>query len=368
MSPLAAALMNSRIEHSMSRFRAAECAGVSERTWRSYEQGQRRPRRSVVRNFYDRSGIPMPPDTAKLLRAAQTARVLSITSLKGGVGKSPITVDVAACLVERGSTVAVITHDCCFEDGVSNGARPKAGSLVAGVDFFGYADVFFCLAEKESFAKRLRHIVDHGSSMDRSGLEFETGGTLGSMVERIGSSRMFKDIKANYDYVLLDLNLKVDLIRAHSDLVAIIIDSACPQSVDSAQRLNLRLLESKGGRRTPRCFGLVTRNDVGGRSRELEEYCGGLEIPPELAEGLEARRFVSSKFRESILSDIKSLPLTRLMTHLTNAHEIVIDKYNDDQPFMEGFSYFDSILDISPDSHAADEIRRLATELVDFRL
>ncbi|QJI41065.1 AAA family ATPase [Pseudomonas sp. ADAK2] len=368
MSPLAAALMNSRIEHSMSRFRAANCAGVSERTWRSYEQGQRSPRKSVVRNFYDRSGISMPPNIAQLLRIARTARVLSITSLKGGVGKSPITVDVAACLVERGSNVAVITHDCCFEDGVSNGAHPKAGSLVAGVDFFGYADVFFCLAEKESFAKRLRHIVDHGSSMDRSGLEFETGGTLGSMVERIGSSRMFKDIKADYEYVLLDLNLKVDLIRTNSDLVAIIIDSGCPQSVDSAQRLNMRLLKSKGGRRTPRCFGLVTRNDVGGRSRELEEFCEGLEIPPELAEGLEARRFASSTFRERILSDIKSLPLTRLMTHLTNAHEIVIDKYNNDQPFMEGFSYFDSVLDISPDSHAADEIRRLTTELVDLRL
>ncbi|HHQ2526661.1 TPA: hypothetical protein ACSPKT_003757 [Pseudomonas aeruginosa] len=67
--------------------------------------------------------------------------------------------------------------------------------------------------------------------MDRSGLEFEMGGTLGSMVERIASSRMFKDIKADYDYVLLDLNLKVDLIRAHSDLVVIIIDSACHQSV-----------------------------------------------------------------------------------------------------------------------------------------
>lgn len=43
-------------------------------------------------------------------------------------------------------------------------------------------------------------------------------------------------------------------------------------------------------------------------------------------------------------------------------------EYNNDQQFMEGFSYFDSVLDISPDSHAADEIRRLATELVDYRL
>ncbi|WP_238936515.1 ParA family protein [Pseudomonas typographi] len=49
-----------------------------------------------------------------MLRASHAARVLSITSLKGGVGKSPITVDVAACLVERGSRVALISHDCCY--------------------------------------------------------------------------------------------------------------------------------------------------------------------------------------------------------------------------------------------------------------
>ena len=368
MSPLAAALISSRIEHSMSRIRAAECAGVCERTWRSYELGQRNPRKSVVRNFYDRSGIPMLPDMAKIFRASQTARVLSITSLKGGVGKSPITVDVAASLVERGNSVAVITYDCCYEDGLSRGVRPRAGSLAASVDFFGYSDVFFSVAEKKTFAKRLRHIVDHGSPMDRSGLEFEMGGTLDSMLERIGLSKMFKDIKADYDYVLLDLNLTVDLIRAHSELVAIIIDSSCLQSVASAQRLNLRLQKSKGGRRTPSCFGLVTRNDVGGRSRELEEYIGDMEVPPERAEELETARFASSKFRERILSDIIALPLPRLLTHLTSAHEVVIDKYNHEQPFMEGYSYVDSVLDIASNSHAADEIRRLTNELVDFRL
>jgi len=310
----------------------------------------------------------MTEDTAKMLRASHAARVMSITSLKGGVGKSPITVDVAACLVERGNRVAVISHDCCYEDGLSQGRHPRAGSLTASVEFCGYPDVFFSVAEKEAFAKRLRHIVDHGSLMDRSGLEFEMGGTLGSMVERIGSCRMFKDLHAGYDYILLDLNLKVDLIRDNSDLVAIIIDSACPQSVNSAKRLNVRLQRSKGGRRTPSCFGLITRNDVGGRSRELEEYLGGMDLAPDTAEALEVARLASSKFRERILSDITALPLTRLMTHLTNAHEIVIDKYNYEQPSMEGYSYFDSVIDIAPHSHAADEIRRLTTELVGLRL
>lgn len=309
----------------------------------------------------------MTAETARLLKASHAARVLSITSLKGGVGKSPITVDVAACLVERGSKVAVISHDCCYDDGLSLGEHPRSGSLASKIDFFGYPDVFFSLTEKEAFAKRLRQVVDHGSAVERSGLEFEMGGTLGSMVERIGSCRMFKDLKDEYDFVLLDLNLKVDLIRSHSDLVAIIIDSTCPQSVDSAQRLNLRLKQNQG-RRTPNCFGLITRNDVGGRSRELEDYLGSLDLPLGTSETLETARLNSSRCREHILSDITALPLTRLMTHLTNAHEIVIDKYNDEQPFMAGYSYFDSVLDIASSSHAADEIRRLTHELIDLRL
>ncbi|TDV50207.1 hypothetical protein EC919_107226 [Pseudomonas graminis] len=74
---------------------------------------------------------------------------------------------------------------------------------------------------------------------------------------------------------------------------------------------------------------------------------------------LEAARFASSNFRERILSDITALPLTRLMTHLTNAHEIAIDSYNHRQTAMDGDSYFDSVLDIASSSHAADEIRRL---------
>lgn len=35
---------------------------------------------------------------------------------------------------------------------------------------------------------------------------------------------------------------------------------------------------------------------------------------------------------------------------------------------MERYSYFDSVLDIASNSHAADEIRRLTNELVDLRL
>ncbi|WLG59612.1 hypothetical protein PSH77_14080 [Pseudomonas extremorientalis] len=90
-----------------------------------------------------------------------------------------------------------------------------------------------------------------------------------------------------------------------------------------------------------------------------------MDLPRGTAEALEAARLASSNFRERISSDAS---LTRPMIHLSNAHEIVIDKYNYEQPFMERYSYFDSVLDIASNSHAADEIRRLTNELVDLRL
>lgn len=47
--------------------------------------------------------------------------------------------------------MTVISYNFCYEDGISKGARPRVKSLAASVDFFGYPDVFFSLAEKETF-------------------------------------------------------------------------------------------------------------------------------------------------------------------------------------------------------------------------
>jgi chromosome partitioning protein len=308
----------------------------------------------------------IPRDVSRQLRPSQAAGVISITSLKGGVGKSPITVDVASCLAERGYKVAVITYDYSYESEIMVGSCPRAESLVSKLDFYGYADVFFSNAERLAFKSRILNILDNDMSADRSRFEFEMGGSVESMAIRLARSNLFKDIKKEYDYVFLDINQKVELIRAKCDLVAIIVDSTCSQSVDSALRLGKRLRSTKG--RVPKCFGLITRNDVGGRSRELEEFCGRLDLSLDAVAGLEEGRFSSLRYRERILNDITALPFLRLNTHLTNSHELAIDYHNIGRDLMDGYGYFDSVLDFAPKSYAADEMRRLTNELVDLRL
>ena len=113
----------------------------------------------------------------------------------------------------------------------------------------------------------------------------------------------------------------------------------------------------------------MTHNDVGGKNRAFDEYYSDHVV---LDENTSARLESSERQvidrRERILKKIKNLPLLRLDTRLTNAHEIVIERYNSTRELMDGYAYFDSVLDIAPDSHAAEEIALLTAELVDFRL
>jgi len=57
-------------------------------------------------------------------------RTLSISSYKGGVGKSPITVNVAARLVERNFKLAVVTDDGIFRGMRDEGRTPPPENSV----------------------------------------------------------------------------------------------------------------------------------------------------------------------------------------------------------------------------------------------
>ncbi|TRN92095.1 hypothetical protein DT385_01320 [Pseudomonas syringae] len=93
-----------------------------------------------------------------------------------------------------------------------------------------------------------------------------------------------------------------------------------------------------------------------------------MDLAPDKAEPPLGARLASSKPLKRILSDISAVPLTRLMPHSTNGKGTVIDKYNNEQPSLKGYSYVDSVINIAGRSHAADEIRRLNTELIGLRL
>jgi chromosome partitioning protein len=63
--------------------------------------------------------VPYPPVSNDGRLLVNGCKVMSITTLKGGVGKSPITVNVATELAGRGKRVAIISSDIvykCFVD------------------------------------------------------------------------------------------------------------------------------------------------------------------------------------------------------------------------------------------------------------
>lgn len=114
-----------RMARGISIPQAAWWAGVNDRAWRSYEteeenNSSRVPSESTLRCFFQRSGVKMPPEFRRYLAPHGQARTLSITTYKGGVGKSPITINIAACLVSKGFKVAVVTDDIvyrCMKEG-----------------------------------------------------------------------------------------------------------------------------------------------------------------------------------------------------------------------------------------------------------
>jgi len=159
--------MNSQLRHQLKETRksrglsvrqAARWAGVDTRAWRSYESdddcgSSRTPSESVLRCFFHRANIQMPKEFRAYLDGPSKTRTFSISTFKGGVGKSPITVNIATCLVAKGYRVAVITNDAVYHAMTDHGERPEAGTLSSQVSYYDADDVLFSSAEIRDLAK-----------------------------------------------------------------------------------------------------------------------------------------------------------------------------------------------------------------------
>uniref|UniRef100_UPI0039057B34 AAA family ATPase n=1 Tax=Pseudomonas putida TaxID=303 RepID=UPI0039057B34 len=98
---------------------AALSINVKERTWQSYEapighSSHRTMKIMYLQRFCEQHGVPYPPVSNDGRLLVNGCKVISITTLKGGVGKSPISVNVATELAKRGKKVAIITSDIVF--------------------------------------------------------------------------------------------------------------------------------------------------------------------------------------------------------------------------------------------------------------
>jgi chromosome partitioning protein len=149
-----------RLKAKISVSLAAKLAFVEPRTWRQWEVDEdsgnaRSPSPAALWSFITRSGITIPVlDPRK--RKSPLGIAFTIASSKGGVGKTPITLNVAACLVEQGFQVAIVTDDLMYRLAVEDAETPKPNSLVSKIDFYDELDLIVFPREAKQRCKELR--------------------------------------------------------------------------------------------------------------------------------------------------------------------------------------------------------------------
>lgn len=186
---------------------AAKRAFVDERTWRSWETlngatYDRQPSEKALWSFFQRSGIEMPQEFKTRTNGQPLGRALSIATYKGGVGKSPITISVAARLVEQNFKVAVVTDDGVFR-GITNAGRgPSTGSLVSKIDFYDERDLKVSQTELNKLKKEIRDNVTSLPEEEQHIGKIIYSHLIETLERKNHATENLSDIITRYDFVL----------------------------------------------------------------------------------------------------------------------------------------------------------------------
>ncbi|MCY1258440.1 hypothetical protein D9M68_46990 [compost metagenome] len=343
-------LKKGRLKAKISVSLAAKLAFVEPRTWRQWEAEEdsdnaRSPSPAALWSFIARSGISIPGlDPRK--RKSPRGIAFTIASSKGGVGKTPITLNVAACLVEQGFQVAIVTDDLMYRLAVEDAEAPIPGSLVSRIDFYDEMDLITFPGEtrqrRKQMRQRLADLQAHEEPLFRACHREE----FRALEHKQRATEKFSELIARYDYVLIDMNGANELIRRFAGLVAIVIDTNCRMSVRSAGRFASSLRAIKCRETTPSYFGLLTNCDVEGVSREFEEFVGDhMELDETQYQRLTEARHATCRRRERVLEQIEGLDFPNLFTELSGAYNVATEMHELNPEDPKECDHFDSLMD-----------------------
>lgn len=352
---------------------AAMWANVAERTWRSWETDSgnvtsRLPSPAALWSFLARSGINLRKLDLEI-DVKPRGLALAIACYKGGVGKTTITVNLAVALAELGFRVAVVTNDYNHRHASEDGEQPAPDSWASRVGFFDERDLITFPSAVKQRRKRIRDLLAALPPNEQAEYQFIHADELEALERKQRATEKLSQLIARHDYLLLDVNGELELIRRFANLVAVVVDTNCSMAVRSAGRFVSALQNIKCRETTPSYFGLLTNCDVGGVSTELEEFVGDfVKLTDEQYQDIIDSKYSTCRRRERVLELVDSLKFPPLHTELTGAYRIAIEMLEDAPPPGQEYGYFSAFVDFAPRSHAAREMRRLADELIHWRL
>jgi chromosome partitioning protein len=347
---------------------AAATIGVKERTWQSYETSLGQPshrtiKMSSLQLFCERRGVPYPPVSNDGRLLVNGCKVISITTLKGGVGKSPITVNVATELAARGKRVAIISNDIVYKCFVEEEAKLYGGfdAKARIVHYFSAEDVLLYSAEVHDLEYELSEKLSEVSTKYPEDAESMYGYLKAEIEKKRSAPHTMVGMTADYDYVLLDINKDVYKTLLLSNIIIVILDSDCVMSIWAAENFHEEVIRLNGGEPVPNMYSLLTNYAPGGDGSEYLEY----DDDDKAAANARKEVIEAYQLQSMVYASAKELKIPMLRTFLTKAHAVETEKYNRGRGFWDKYGYFDSLIEIAPDSIASDEVRRLTDELID---
>lgn len=339
---------------------AAMWANVAERTWRSWETESgnvtsRIPSPAALWSFLARSGINMRRLGLEI-DGKPRGLALTVACYKGGVGKSSITVNLAAAIAELGFRVAVVTNDYNHRYACEDGELPAPGSCVSRVGFYDERDLITFPSAVKQRRKRIRDHLAALPPKEQASYQLVYADELAALERKQRATEKLSKLIARHDYVLFDVNAELELVRRFANLVAVVVDTNCSMAVRSAGKFVTALQNIKCRETTPSYFGLLTNCDVGGVSTELEEFVGDfVKLSDEQYQEITESKFSTCRRRERVLELVDSLKFPPLHTELTGAYRIAIEMLEDAPPPGQEYGYFSAFVDFAPRSHAARE-------------
>lgn len=354
---------------------AADSVRVNYRTWKGYEAPYGAPSHrdiseSTLSHFCIQHELAYPPisDDGRLIY--KNCKVLSFTTYKGGVGKSPITISAAALLTNEGYRVAVVTNDVVYRCHIKGEKPPNVSRLrdEIGIDFYDEVDVRLYPYEVKDIEGQLAR---DGVILDPQVISTcDPERMYDSDICRLKSKRSAKytweDLLPQYDYIFVDFNRMPDETFLLSTLVVILLDGRCVASIDSASKIRDRFVELNGGVFPEKVFGLMTNFTPSAPSDSaFSVFTEDSDQPwaEELAELVRAEDLEIYERYNRISQIVKETKIPLLNVQLTNSHRVEIERYNAERTFWEGFCYFNSVVNFAPESPPADEIKRLVREV-----
>ncbi|VVO95066.1 hypothetical protein PS903_02484 [Pseudomonas fluorescens] len=344
--------------------KAAASVHVNERTWRTYETDIDNtssipiPEERLIA-FCERHDVPYPPvsNDGRILKGA--CKVISITAYKGGVGKSPITVAVAAYLGSIGKKVAIVTNDFVFSRRMQKDSwiSLRLEGRARWVDFYGENDVLMYPSETDELEQAIEKDENKRNESNLNKRNFLLSDERVLLEAKKFSKHTFEDLIKRYDYIFLDLNRELDKVKRLSNLIALVLDNGCLASIRSAEHFCKDLRNMPGV--TPIVYGLITNHAPYAGGEGTFEYIKN----PQNLENAKQDVIEAYQLQAMVFQAARELGIPFLSTFMTKAYAMEIDIFNNSRPFEDGFCYFNSLVEIAPSSPAADEIRRLANEL-----